>query len=68
MCIRLRQKPARLSEKLLTIGNALGLSQTEVAERLNVEGMIVASQRPFGSISFVAVFPGLVKCCPRAAG
>jgi hypothetical protein len=39
-----------------------------VAERLNVEGMIVASQRPFGSISFVAVFPGLVKCCPRAAG
>jgi transcriptional regulator with XRE-family HTH domain len=44
MGMRPRQKPERLAEKLLTIRNALGLSQTEVVKQLNVEGMIVGSQ------------------------
>lgn len=44
MGVRPRQKPERLAEKLLTIRNAFGLSQTEAVKRLNAEGMIVASQ------------------------
>lgn len=38
-----RQRPQRLGEKLLAIRNALGLSQSEMVRRLDVEG-IVASQ------------------------
>ena len=44
MGVRPRQKPERLAEKLLTIRNAFGLSQTEIVKRLDAEGMIVASQ------------------------
>lgn len=44
MGVRARQKPERLAEKLLTIRNAFGLSQTEAVKRLDAEGMIVASQ------------------------
>jgi transcriptional regulator with XRE-family HTH domain len=36
-----RQRSERLAEKLLQIRLALGLSQTEVLKRLDVEGMIV---------------------------
>jgi transcriptional regulator with XRE-family HTH domain len=43
MGTRPRQKPQRLGEKLLAIRNALGLSQSQMVKRLNVEG-IVASQ------------------------
>jgi transcriptional regulator with XRE-family HTH domain len=39
-----RQRPQRLGEKLLAIRNALGLSQTQMVKRLDVEGMIVPSQ------------------------
>lgn len=35
-----RPRPARLSEKLLQIRNALGLSQTEMLRRLGVEDLI----------------------------
>jgi len=35
-----RPKPLRLAEKLLTIRNALGLSQTEMLSRLRVEDLI----------------------------
>ena len=35
-----RPKPLRLAEKLLTIRNALGLSQTEMLSRLGVEDLI----------------------------
>jgi transcriptional regulator with XRE-family HTH domain len=35
-----RPKPERLAEKLLQIRNALGLSQSELLRRLNVEDMI----------------------------
>jgi transcriptional regulator with XRE-family HTH domain len=38
-----RQRPERLSEKLRAIRDALGLSQTGMVNRLDVEG-IVASQ------------------------
>lgn len=38
-----RQRPQRLGEKLLAIRNALGLSQSQMVKRLDVEG-IVASQ------------------------
>jgi transcriptional regulator with XRE-family HTH domain len=44
MGVRPRRTPERLAEKLLTIRNALGLSQTEAVKRLDVEGLIVASQ------------------------
>lgn len=44
MGVRPRQKPERLAEKLLTIRNAFGLSQTDAVKRLDAEGMIVASQ------------------------
>lgn len=44
MGVRSRQKPERLAEKLLTIRNAFGLSQTEAVRRLDAEEMIVASQ------------------------
>jgi transcriptional regulator with XRE-family HTH domain len=35
-----RPKPERLAEKLLTIRNALGLSQTEMLKRLEAEDQI----------------------------
>ncbi|HMF58096.1 MAG TPA: helix-turn-helix transcriptional regulator [Pyrinomonadaceae bacterium] len=35
-----RPKPERLAEKLLAIRNALGLSQTEMHQRLGVEDLI----------------------------
>lgn len=38
-----RQRPQRLGEKLLAIRNALGLSQSQMVNRLDVEG-IAASQ------------------------
>jgi transcriptional regulator with XRE-family HTH domain len=38
-----RQRPQRLGEKLLAIRNALGLSQSQMVKRLDVDG-IVASQ------------------------
>lgn len=38
-----RQRPQRLGEKLVAIRNALGLSQSQMVKRLDVEG-IVASQ------------------------
>ena len=41
---RPRLRPERLAEKLRTIRDALGLSQTQIVTRLDVEGMIVASQ------------------------
>jgi transcriptional regulator with XRE-family HTH domain len=41
---RPRLRPERLAEKLRTIRNAFGLSQTQVVKRLDVEEMIVASQ------------------------
>ena len=41
---RPRPRPERLAEKLRTIRNALGLSQTQVVKRLSVEDMIVPSQ------------------------
>lgn len=44
MGTRARRRPERLAEKLLTIRNAFGLSQTEAVKRLDAEGMIVASQ------------------------
>jgi transcriptional regulator with XRE-family HTH domain len=39
-----RLKPERLAEKLRTIRNTLGLSQTQVVTHLAVEDMIVPSQ------------------------
>ena len=36
-----RQRSERLAEKLLQVRLALGLSQTEMLKRLDVEGMIV---------------------------
>ena len=36
---RARPKPARLAEKLLRIREALGVSQSEMFRRLNVEGL-----------------------------
>lgn len=36
-----RQRSERLAEKLLQLRLALGLSQTEILNRLGVEGMIV---------------------------
>jgi transcriptional regulator with XRE-family HTH domain len=36
-----RQRSERLAEKLLQIRLTLGLSQTEILKRLDVEGMIV---------------------------
>ena len=36
-----RQRSERLAEKLLQLRLALGLSQTEMLKRLDVEGMIV---------------------------
>lgn len=41
---RPRLRPERLAEKLRTIRNAFGLSQTQIVTRLDVEDMIVASQ------------------------
>lgn len=38
-----RQRPQRLGEKLRAIRNAVGLSQSQMVKRLDVEG-IVASQ------------------------
>ena len=35
---RSREKPARLGEKLLQIRNSLGLSQTDIWRRLELEG------------------------------
>jgi transcriptional regulator with XRE-family HTH domain len=35
-----RQRPQRLGEKLLAIRNALGLSQSEMVRRLDVEGIV----------------------------
>jgi len=43
MGTRARQRPERLAEKLLALRSALGLSQSEMVRRLDVEG-IVASQ------------------------
>jgi transcriptional regulator with XRE-family HTH domain len=43
MGTRPRLRPQRLGEKLLAIRNALGLSQSQMVKRLDVEG-IVASQ------------------------
>jgi transcriptional regulator with XRE-family HTH domain len=34
-----RQKPQRLGEKLLAIRNALGVSQSQMVKRLDVEGL-----------------------------
>lgn len=39
-----RQKPARLSEKLLHIRRALGLSQNEMIRRLGLEEVITQSR------------------------
>lgn len=39
-----RPRPARLAGKLLQIRNALGLSQTEMLKRLEVEDLIVYNQ------------------------
>jgi transcriptional regulator with XRE-family HTH domain len=39
-----RQRPQRLGEKLLAIRNALGLSQSQMVKRLDVEGMSAPSQ------------------------
>ena len=39
-----RLRPQRLGEKLLAIRNALGLSQSQMFKRLDVEGMIVPGQ------------------------
>ena len=44
MGIRPRQRPQRLAEKLRAIRSALGLSQTEMVKRLDVEGAIAPSQ------------------------
>jgi transcriptional regulator with XRE-family HTH domain len=41
---RARPTPARLSEKLLQIRNALGLSQSEMFRRLGVEDLITLKQ------------------------
>jgi transcriptional regulator with XRE-family HTH domain len=35
-----RQRPQRLGEKLLAIRNALGLSQSQMVKRLDVEGIV----------------------------
>lgn len=35
-----RQRPQRLGEKLLAIRNALGLSQSQMVVRLDVEGIV----------------------------
>jgi transcriptional regulator with XRE-family HTH domain len=35
-----RQRPQRLGEKLLAIRNALGLSQSQIVKRLDVEGIV----------------------------
>jgi len=39
-----REKPERLSEKLLTIRQALGLSQTEMLKRLEADDRMVYSR------------------------
>ena len=39
-----REKPARLAEKLLTIRQALGLSQTEMLRRLGADDRMVYSR------------------------
>ncbi len=39
-----RQRPARLSEKLLQIRNALGLSQSEMLRQLGAEDLITYKQ------------------------
>lgn len=44
MGVRPRRTPERLAEKLRTIRDAFGLSQTEIVRRLDAEGLIVASQ------------------------
>jgi transcriptional regulator with XRE-family HTH domain len=44
MGVKPRRTPQRLAEKLHTIRDAFGLSQTEVVKRLDAEGLIVASQ------------------------
>jgi len=44
MGTRPRLRPKRLAEKLRTIRDALGLSQTEIVKRLNVEDLIAPSQ------------------------
>jgi transcriptional regulator with XRE-family HTH domain len=44
MGVRPRQRPKRLSEKLLAIRTALGLSQTQMVKRLDAEGTIVPGQ------------------------
>jgi transcriptional regulator with XRE-family HTH domain len=41
---RPRLRPERLAEKLRTIRDGLGLSQTQIVTRLDVGDMIVASQ------------------------
>jgi transcriptional regulator with XRE-family HTH domain len=40
MGVKARQKPGRLAEKLLQIRLALGLSQSELVRRLNLEDFI----------------------------
>jgi transcriptional regulator with XRE-family HTH domain len=40
MGVKARQKPRRLAEKLLQIRLALGLSQSEMVRRLNLEDVI----------------------------
>ena len=40
MGVKARQRPERLAEKLLHIRLALGLSQSELVKRLNLEGTI----------------------------
>lgn len=44
-----RQRPQRLGEKLLTIRNALGLSQSEMVKRLDVEGIVPSQISEFES-------------------
>jgi len=44
MGVRPRQKPERLAEKLRTIRDALGLSQTQMVKRVGAEGVIVPGQ------------------------
>ena len=42
-----RQRPQRLGEKLLAIRNALGLSQSQMVKRLDVEGIVASKISEF---------------------
>lgn len=44
MGVRPRQRPERLAEKLRAIRDALGLSQVQMVESLDAEGVIVPGQ------------------------